>query len=203
MGAFVNVRGICAPIPLANVNTDVIAPKELMRAVTRKGLSWGLFRPYRFEANGTPKPDFVLNRHPWDAAKIMVAYENFGCGSSREHAAWALADFGIRSIIAPSFAEIFNNNCIKNRILPVVLERAGVEEVMARAEAGEEVEVDLPSQQVRLASGRVFGFAISPLQKHRLLTGIDDIADTMAFEADILAFEDRHFADLPWLRRGA
>lgn len=201
MSAFVNVKGIAAPIPLANVNTDVIAPKELMRAVTRKGLGWGLFRPYRFEADGTPKPDFVLNRAPWNAAKIMVAYENFGCGSSREHAAWALADFGIQCVIALSYAEIFNNNCIKNRILPVVLERDGGEAVMAAAQACEEVEVDLPSQTVRLRDGRAFGFNISPLVKHRLLNGIDDVAETLAFEADILAFEERHLAELPWLRK--
>ncbi|TCT04228.1 3-isopropylmalate dehydratase small subunit [Aquabacter spiritensis] len=200
MRAFVNVRGTAAPIPLDNVNTDVIAPKELMRAVTRKGLGWGLFRPYRFAADGTPKPDFVLNRAPWNAARILAAYENFGCGSSREHAAWALADFGIQSVIAVSFAEIFANNCIKNRILPVALERDAVAQVMACAEAGLEVEVDLPSQSVRLPDGRSFGFAISERVKHRLLNGIDDIADTMAYEDDILAFEAQHLSGLPWLR---
>lgn len=196
---FTRLKGIAAPLPIANVNTDIIAPKDLMRAVTRKGLGWGLLRPYRFDGEGRERPDFVLNRDPWRSAAILVALENFGCGSSREHAAWALADFGIRAVIAVSFAEIFQNNCIKNRLLPVPLPRAQVDLVMAAAEAGEEVEVDLAAQEIRLADGRVFAFEVSPLARHRLLEGIDDIADTLRYEDDILAFEDRHFRDSPWL----
>lgn len=196
---FTRLKGIAAPLPIANVNTDIIAPKDLMRAVTRKGLGWGLLRPYRFDGEGRERPDFVLNREPWRRAAILVAHENFGCGSSREHAAWALADFGIRAVIAPSFAEIFQNNCIKNRLLPVPLPRAQLDAVMAAAEAGEEVEVDLEAQVVRLADGRTLPFEVSPLARHRLLEGIDDIADTLRYEDDILAFEDRHFRDTPWL----
>lgn len=198
---FTRLKGIAAPLPIANVNTDIIAPKDLMRAVTRKGLGWGLLRPYRFDGEGRERPDFVLNRDPWRSASILVALENFGCGSSREHAAWALADFGIRAVIAVSFAEIFQNNCIKNRLLPVPLPRSEVDAVMVAAQVGEEVEVDLAAQEIRLADGRIFAFEVSPLARHRLLEGIDDIADTLRYEDDIQAFEDRHFRDNPWLVR--
>jgi 3-isopropylmalate/(R)-2-methylmalate dehydratase small subunit len=197
--SFTRVRSVAAPLPLTNVNTEVISPKDLMRSVTRKGLSWGLFRPYRFNEDGTEKPDFVLNREPWRNAEILVALENFGCGSSREHAVWALSDFGIRCIIAVSFADIFLNSCLKNRLLAITLDRSEVEEVLKEAATGAEIEVDLTTNSVTLAGGRRFVFKLNELHRQRLLDGADDISETLRFEQDIDAFERAHRQRQPWL----
>lgn len=197
--SFTRVRSVAAPLPLTNVNTEVISPKDLMRAVTRKGLSWGLFRPYRFNEDGTEKPDFVLNRPPWRQAEILVALENFGCGSSREHAVWALSDFGIRCIIAISFADIFLNSCLKNRLLAITLERSEVEEVLKEAETGAEIEVDLMTNSVTLADGRKFVFTLNDLHRQRLLDGVDDISETLRFGEEIDDFERAHRDRQPWL----
>lgn len=197
--SFTRVRSVAAPLPLTNVNTEVISPKELMRAITRKGLSWGLFRPYRFNADGTEKPEFVLNRPPWREAEILVALENFGCGSSREHAVWALSDFGIRCIIAVSFADIFLNSCLKNRILALALQRHEVEEILKEASTGAEIEVDLTTNSVSLADGRSFAFTLDELHRQRLLIGMDDISETMRFVEDIDSFEAAHRQRQPWL----
>lgn len=197
--SFTRVRSVAAPLPLTNVNTEVISPKDLMRSVTRKGLSWGLFRPYRFNEDGTEKPDFVLNREPWRNAEILVALENFGCGSSREHAVWALSDFGIRCIIAVSFADIFLNSCLKNRLLAITLDRSEVEEVLKEAATGAEIEVDLTTNSVTLADGRRFVFKLNELHRQRLLDGADDISETLRFEQDIDAFERAHRQRQPWL----
>lgn len=197
--SFTRVRSVAAPLPLSNVNTEVISPKDLMRAVTRKGLSWGLFRPYRFNEDGTEKSDFVLNLQPWRQAKIIVAFENFGCGSSREHAVWALADFGIRCIIAVSFADIFLNSCLKNRLLAITLERSEVEEVLEEAAKGTEIDVDLETNSVVLASGRHFAFKLDELHRRRLLDGVDDISETLCFEREIDDFEHTHRNRQPWL----
>lgn len=197
--SFTRVRGVAAPLALSNVNTEVISPKDLMRAVTRKGLSWGLFRPYRFNADGSEKPEFVLNRAPWREAEILVALENFGCGSSREHAVWALADFGIRCIIAVSFADIFLNSCLKNRLLALTLQREEVDEVLKAAETGEEISVDLTTNSVTLADGRCFVFTLDELHRQRLLDGMDDISETLRFEDEIDSFERTHRDRQPWL----
>lgn len=170
-----------------------------MRAVTRRGLSWGLFRPYRFNEDGTEKLDFVLNRPPWRDAKILVALENFGCGSSREHAVWALSDFGVRCIIAISFADIFLNSCLKNRLLAITLERFEVEEVIKEATVGAEIDVDLTTNSVTLADGRRFVFKLNELHRQRLLDGMDDISETLRFEDEIDAFERTHRNLQPWL----
>lgn len=199
--SFTRVRGIAAPLPITNINTEVISPKDLMRAVTRKGLSWGLFRPYRFNEDGIEIADFVLNREPWRKAKILIALENFGCGSSREHAVWALSDFGIRCIIAISFADIFLNSCLKNRLLAITLERSKVEAVMHEAATGAEIEVDLTDNTVTLASGQRFSFKLNELHRQRLLEGADDISETMRFESDIDSFERDHRMRQPWLYR--
>jgi 3-isopropylmalate/(R)-2-methylmalate dehydratase small subunit len=196
---FTRVRSVAAPLPLTNVNTEVISPKDLMRAVTRKGLGWGLFRPYRFNEDGTEKPEFVLNRPPWRNAEILVSLENFGCGSSREHAVWALADFGIRCIVAVSFADIFLNSCLKNRLLPVTLERSEVDQVLEEAEAGAEIEVDLTTNSVTLADGRRFAFTLNELHRQRLLDGADDISETLRFGGEIDDFERAHRERQPWL----
>jgi 3-isopropylmalate/(R)-2-methylmalate dehydratase small subunit len=197
--SFIRVRSVAAPLPLNNVNTEVISPKELMRAVTRKGLSWGLFRPYRFNEDGTEKPEFVLNRPPWRNAEILVSLENFGCGSSREHAVWALSDFGIRCIIAVSFADIFLNSCLKNRLLAITLKRFEVDELLEAASACAEIEVDLPTNSVTLPDGRRFDFTLNALHRQRLLDGVDDIAETLRFDAEIDEFERAHRQRQPWL----
>lgn len=197
--SFTHVRSVAAPLPLNNVNTEVISPKDLMRAVTRKGLSWGLFRPYRFNPDGTEKAEFVLNRAPWREAEILVALENFGCGSSREHAVWALSDFGIRCIIAVSFADIFLNSCLKNRLLALTLRRDEVAEVLKAAEGGEEIGVDLTTNSVTLADGRSFVFTLDELHRQRLLDGMDDISETLRFEDEIDSFERAHRDLQPWL----
>jgi 3-isopropylmalate/(R)-2-methylmalate dehydratase small subunit len=197
--SFTRVRSVAAPLPITNINTEVISPKDLMRAVTRKGLSWGLFRPYRFNEDGTEKADFVLNREPWRRAEILVALENFGCGSSREHAVWALSDFGIRCIIAVSFADIFLNSCLKNRLLAITLERSEVDVVLAEAASGAEIEVDLTCNAVVLADGTHFSFELNELHRHRLLQGLDDISETLQFEEEIDDFERAHRARQPWL----
>ena len=191
--SFTRVHGIAAPLPLTNINTEV------MRAVTRKGLSWGLFRPYRFNEDGTEKSDFVLNMPPWRNAEILVALENFGCGSSREHAVWALSDFGIKCIIAVSFADIFLNSCLKNRLLAITLERAEIDELLKEAAAGAEIEVDLVTNSVTLADGRQFVFLLDELHRQRLLDGADDISETMRFEQEIDDFERAHLGRQPWL----
>jgi 3-isopropylmalate/(R)-2-methylmalate dehydratase small subunit len=170
-----------------------------MRAVTRKGLSWGLFRPYRFNEDGTEKPEFVLNRPPWRNAEILVSLENFGCGSSREHAVWALSDFGIRCIIAVSFADIFLNSCLKNRLLAITLKRFEVDELLEAASACAEIEVDLPTNSVTLPDGRRFDFTLNALHRQRLLDGVDDIAETLRFDAEIDEFERAHRQRQPWL----
>jgi 3-isopropylmalate/(R)-2-methylmalate dehydratase small subunit len=199
--AFTSIRAVAAPLPIANVNTEVISPKELMRAVTRKGLSWGLFRPYRFDENGAENPHFILNREPWRRAGIIVSLDNFGCGSSREHAVWALADFGIRCIVAVSFADIFLNNCLKNRLLAITLPRADIDALLAEAERGAEMDVDLDAKIVTLADGRRFPFDLDDMLRHRLLDGTDDISETLGFVADIETFEENRLHRMPWLAR--
>ncbi|MES3002433.1 MAG: 3-isopropylmalate dehydratase small subunit [Pseudomonadota bacterium] len=199
MEKFATVKGYAAPMPIPNINTDMITPKYMLKWVTKKGLSWGLFREYRIREDGSENPDFILNREPWRRAKLIVALENFGCGSSREHAPWALHDFGIRSVIAVSFADIFYNNCFKNGILPVTLSPAQVEQVMGEAQAGREVTVDLEAQEVRLESGEVFGFEVNEFRKRCLLQGLDDIALTLEHAPAIEGFESAQRARLPWL----
>ena len=199
MDKFITLTGYAAPLPLENVNTDMITPKYMLKWVTKTGLSWGLFREHRYHPDGTENAGFVLNQPPWREAKMMVSWENFGCGSSREHAPWALLDFGIRSIIAVSFADIFYNNCFKNGMLPVALPRIQVERVMRDAQAGKQVTVDLPAQQVRLEDGTSFAFELNSFLKHRLLYGLDDIGLTLEHAHRIDAFEAAQRQRLPWL----
>ncbi|MES2937159.1 MAG: 3-isopropylmalate dehydratase small subunit [Pseudomonadota bacterium] len=199
MEKFTTIKGYAAPMPIPNINTDMITPKYMLKWVTKTGLSWGLFREYRIRDDGSENPDFILNQEPWRKAKLIVALENFGCGSSREHAPWALYDFGIRSIIATSYADIFFNNCFKNGLLPVVLKPEEVDQVMEEAKAGREVAVDLPQQKVTLEDGRQFGFDVTEFRKHCLLNGLDDIGLTMQQAPKIDQFEQRQRAAQPWL----
>jgi len=192
--AFRTVRGIAAPLPLANVDTDAILPARFMKTLHRTGLGAKLFYDLRYDDDGNECAGFVLNRAPYRAAQLLVALENFGCGSSREHAAWALLDFGIRCVIAPSFGDIFSTNCLKNGVLPVALPRAACTRLMADATAGSPIAVDLARGLVTSSEGQTIAFAIDPFRRDLLLHGKDDIDVTLEHHAEIAAYESRHSA---------
>jgi 3-isopropylmalate dehydratase len=198
---FVIVKGVAAPLHIANVDTDKIIPKQFLKTLKRTGLSNALFYALRFDPKTGEKTAFVLNRAPYDQARILVVSEpNFGCGSSREHAAWSLNDFGIRCVIAPSFGEIFRNNAMQNGMLPLQLPQAECKELAADAEAGVELEVDLEKQEVRRENGKpAIRFTVDPFRRHCLLNGLDDIALTLQKEEAIAAFEQRRTTVWPWL----
>lgn len=199
MQIFTTLTAIAAPLPIQNIDTDMIIPKQFLKTIKRTGLKEGLFYEMRYTVDGVKIEDFILHRTPYDAAKMLVAYENFGCGSSREHAPWALADFGITCVIAPSFADIFFNNCFKNGILPVVLPRAEVEALMQHAgSTSNRITVDLPAQTVQ-AGNHTFTFAVDPFRKHCLLNGLDDIGLTLEKSTSIDAFEAKRRNAQPWM----
>ncbi|HOT82327.1 MAG TPA: 3-isopropylmalate dehydratase small subunit [Candidatus Defluviicoccus seviourii] len=203
MQAFTKLTSIAAPLPMMNVDTDMIIPKQFLKTIKRSGLGEGLFFELRFDQAGNEIGDFVLNRAVYRKAAILIAGENFGCGSSREHAPWALLDYGIRCIIAPSFADIFYNNCFKNGILPVVLPKADVDALSALVSQQPEVAitVDLTAQTVDAPGLAPMRFEIDPFRKHCLLHGLDDIGLTMQKAAAIDSFEGRQRAQYPWLFR--
>ncbi len=198
MTPFKTLTAIAAPYPLNNVDTDMIIPKLFLRTIKRTGLGKGLFYESRFDMEGKENPDFVLNREPYRHAKILIGGENFGCGSSREHAPWALLDFGITCIIAPSFGDIFYNNSFKNGILPVVLPQAQIDELMKTASAGREISIDLCEQKV-VSGNEVFAFEVDPFRKHCLLNGLDDIGLTLEKKSFIDTYEERQSQAKPWL----
>ncbi len=201
MEKFTKLTGVAAPLPLVNVDTDMIIPKQFLKTIRRSGLGKNLFDEMRYDAQGNEIPDFVLNKPAYRKAEILIAGENFGCGSSREHAPWALLDFGIRCVIAPSFADIFYNNCFKNGILPVTLPPEQVDLLMKEAEKGENarITVDLEAQEISTSEGDVFRFEIDPFRKHCLLEGLDDIGLTMEKAKSIDAFEARAAVERPWV----
>ena len=201
MRTFTTLSGPAAPLPTINLDTDQIIPKQYLTAITRAGLGKGLLHDFRYDMEDREIPDFVLNRAPWRDARILVAGANFGCGSSREHAPWALEDFGIRCVVAPSFADIFFNNCMKNGLLLIVAPERDVGTLMADAgvPATCTMTVDLEAQTIARSDGEALGFAIEPFRKHRLLTGLDDIGITMEKAAEIDAFEARQRTAQPWL----
>ncbi len=201
MDRFTTLTGVAAPLPMINVDTDMIIPKQFLKTIKRTGLGANLFDEMRFRDDGSENPDFVLNKQAYRAAEILVAGDNFGCGSSREHAPWALLDFGIRCVIAPSFADIFYNNCFKNGILPIVLPQEEVDKLMEDAERGANavLSIDLEAQEIRGPDGGVIRFEIDPFRKHCLLNGLDDIALTLEKEAAIARFEARRSQAQPWL----
>lgn len=201
MRAFTTLTGIAAPMPLANVDTDKIIPGRFLKTIQRTGLGKHLFANMRYEDDGSEKPDFVLNQEPYRQAEILVAYENFGCGSSREHAPWALLDFGIRCVIAPDFADIFHNNSFKNGVLPVKLPREICEQLMedARLGANSRITIDLERQVVVRPNGEEIPFTIDPFRRHLLLNGLDDIGQTMQHAPSIDGFEAKQRAAQPWL----
>ena len=200
MDKFTKLTGVAAPLPMVNVDTDKIIPKQFLKTIKRTGLSEGLFYELRRDADGKPK-DFVLDQPAYRDAKILVAGENFGCGSSREHAPWALLDAGIRCIIAPSFADIFYNNCFKNGILPIALPQAQVDLLTDDAERGANavVTVDLEKQEITGPDGGTLRFDVDPWRKHCLLNGLDDIGLTLEKGAKIDAFEEKRRQTQPWL----
>jgi len=201
MEKFTTFTGIAAPLPLINVDTDMIIPKQFLKTIKRTGLGVSLFHEMRSDLDGNEIADFVLNRPAYRNAEILVAGDNFGCGSSREHAPWALKDFGIRCVIAPSFADIFHNNCFKNGILPIVLPEDTVRILMDEAAKGENARltVDLEAQTVTAPDGTAYRFEIDAHHKHCLLEGLDDIGQTMLAAAAIDRFEAARRAQMPWL----
>lgn len=202
MQAFTRLDAKIAPLPLANIDTDQIIPKQFLKTVEREGLGRGLFYDFRFDENGEEKSDFILNRPEYKGAGVLVAGDNFGCGSSREHAPWALMDFGISCVISTSFADIFYNNCFQNGLLPVVLAADEVQALMDEAKGGNHmVTVDLEQQKVVSPSGKTFSFQIDPAHKDKMLKGLDAIGETLQAAPSIDVFEGKRAVSQPWLER--
>ena len=200
MTPFTTLTGIAAPMALVNIDTDMIIPKQFLKTIKRSGLGVNLFDEMRYTLDGKEIPDFVLNQPAYRQAEILVAGDNFGCGSSREHAPWALLDFGIRCVISTSFADIFFNNCFKNGILPVVLPQEAIDILMADARKGANarITVDLPAQTITTSDGQSFAFEVDPHRKHCLINGLDDIGLTLEKGAAIDAFEACAATLQPW-----
>jgi len=210
MEKFTKLEGLVAPLDRANVDTDAIIPKQFLKSIKRSGFGPNAFDEWRYLDHGEPgmdnskrqlNPDFVLNQPRYQGASILLARENFGCGSSREHAPWALLDYGFRAIIAPSFADIFYNNCFKNGILPVMLDAAIVDDLFKAVETtpGYQLAIDLQAQKVITPDGQAYSFEVDPFRKHCLLNGLDDIGLTLQHVDEIKTFEARHSAAQPWL----
>ena len=203
MQPFQTLTATAAKLDQVNVDTDQIIPKQFLKKIERTGFGIHLFNDWRFldDAGQKINPDFILNQSRYQGAQILVAGDNFGCGSSREHAPWALLDYGFRSIIAPSFADIFYNNCSKNGILLVALLEASVQQIFTEIEenVGCELTVDLPNQKVQSPKGLEFSFEIDPFVKHRLLNGLDDIGWTLQYQSEIESFESNYQKQAPWM----
>lgn len=201
MQKFETLTGVAAPLEIDNIDTDMIIPKQYLKTIKRTGLGAGLFSELRYNDDGSENPDFVLNKPAYRQAKIIVAGDNFGCGSSREHAPWALLDYGIRCVISTDFADIFYNNCFKNGILPVKVSPEDLEKLMddARRGANATLTVDLPNQEIRGPDGGVVKFELDPFRKHCLLEGLDDIGLTLVEAPAIDKYESKAKAAQPWL----
>jgi 3-isopropylmalate/(R)-2-methylmalate dehydratase small subunit len=201
MEPFKKLDGVAAPLNMINVDTDMIIPKQFLKTIHRTGLGKALFDEMRYNADGSEKPDFVLNKPAYRKAQILVTGENFGCGSSREHAPWALLDFGIRCVIAPSFADIFYNNCFKNGILPIKLPQEIVDKLLDDASRGSNarISIDLEKQEIRGPDGGMVKFEIDEFRRQCLLNGWDDIGLTLRDENKISEYEKRHRHDAPWV----
>ncbi len=201
MESFTTLTGLVAPLDRVNVNTDEITPARFLKSIRRTGFANALFANWRYLKDGTPNPDFVLNQPRYQGASILLTGDNFGCGSSREHAPWAILEYGFRCLIAPSFADIFYNNCFNNGILPVTLDDAIVQELFAEVEANEgyTLYIDLPAQTVTTPGGRVLHFEIDNFKKHALLEGLDNIGWTLSHSDEIAAYEQRRKQEAPWL----
>ena len=201
MEKFEKFSGIAAPMPLVNIDTDMIIPKQFLKTIKRSGLGVNAFAEMRYKSDGSEVEDFVLNKQAYRDSSILVAGDNFGCGSSREHAPWALSDFGIKVVVSTSFADIFFNNCFKNGMLPIILPADQVKILMNDSEKGSNarIEVDLETQTITSSDGKVFSFEVDPFKKHCLLNGLDDIGLTMEKSSSIDAFEKKLEIEQPWL----
>ena len=198
MYKFIRLQGIAAPLPIVNIDTDMIIPKQFLKTIKRTGLGVSLFYEMRYDTEGKLVEDFVLNTKPYDQSKILVAGDNFGCGSSREHAPWSLKDFGIRCVISTSFADIFYNNCFQNGILPIVVNTEELDQLMSAAKSQTEFNIDLPNQTIQ-AGNLSFNFEIEDYRKERLLQGLDDIGITLGYQDDITSYESNKKNQKPWL----
>ncbi len=198
MDKFYSLKGIAAPLPIVNIDTDMIIPKQFLKTIKRTGLGVSLFYEMRYDNDGNLIKDFVLNTSPFDQSKILVAGDNFGCGSSREHAPWSLKDFGIRSVISTSFADIFYNNCFQNGILPIVVSPENLDQLMTAAKNQIEFIIDLPEQIIK-AGNHSINFEIEEFRKERLLQGLDDIGITLGYKDKINAYEEDKKNKKPWL----
>jgi 3-isopropylmalate/(R)-2-methylmalate dehydratase small subunit len=201
MKPFTTLTATAAPLPMDNIDTDMIIPKQFLTTIKRTGLGAGLFYEMRYDVAGKKIEDFVLHQAPFDRAEILVSGQNFGCGSSREHAPWALLDFGIRCVIATSFADIFFNNCFKNGILPIVLPKENVEQLLSDAKAGKKISVDINTQTVQAEGQNVapYHFEMESFRKHCLMNGLDDIGLTLTKLDAIATFENKMQSQTPWL----
>ena len=198
MDKFTTLQGIAAPLPIVNIDTDMIIPKQFLKTIKRTGLGVSLFYEMRYDTEGKLIEDFVLNTKPYDNSKILVAGDNFGCGSSREHAPWSLKDFGIRCVISTSFADIFYNNCFQNGILPIVVKAEELDRLMGAAGSQLEFNIDLPNQSIQ-AGNHSINFEIEDHRKERLLQGLDDIGITLGYKEDISSYESDKKTQKPWL----
>ena len=199
MEKFITLKGIAAPLPMINVDTDMIIPKQFLKTIKRSGLGKNLFHELRFDIQGNIKNDFVLNWDPYKKATILIAGDNFGCGSSREHAPWSLLDFGFKCIIAPSFADIFYNNCFKNGILPIRLNQEKVNILMTEAKNKNQLTINLDEQKIILADENVIDFDIDPFRKKCLIEGLDDIGLTLQKKDKISKYEESIKSSHPWI----
>ena len=201
MDKFTTLTGVAAPMPIDNIDTDMIIPKQYLKTIKRTGLGAGLFAEMRYREDGSEHPDFVLNKPAYRKASVLVGGHNFGCGSSREHAPWALLDFGIRCVIATDFADIFYNNCFKNGILPIKVSREDHAKLLDDAERGANatLTIDLEAQEIHGPDGGTLHFEIDPFRKHSLLNGLDDIGQTMRHGTAIDGFEARRRAEQSWM----
>ena len=198
MDKFTTLQGIAAPLPIVNIDTDMIIPKQFLKTIKRTGLGVSLFYEMRYDTEGKLIEDFVLNTKPYDQSKILVAGDNFGCGSSREHAPWSLKDFGIRCVISTSFADIFYNNCFQNGILPIVVKAEELDRLMSAAGSQIEFSIDLPNQFIQVGNHSI-NFEIEDHRKERLLQGLDDIGITLGYKEDIASYENDKKNQKPWL----
>ena len=199
MEKFITLKGIAAPLPMINVDTDMIIPKQFLKTIKRSGLGKNLFHELRFDIQGNIKNDFVLNWDPYKKATILIAGDNFGCGSSREHAPWSLLDFGFKCIVAPSFADIFYNNCFKNGILPINLDQEKVNILMTEAKNKNQLTINLDEQIIILADENIIEFDIDPFRKKCLIEGLDDIGLTLQKKDKISKYEENIKSSHPWI----
>ena len=198
MKKFNILKGIPANLPMINIDTDMIIPKQFLKTIKRTGLGKSLFYEMRFKLDGKKNEDFILNKEPYENSSILLTGKNFGCGSSREHAPWALLDFGIKCVISPSFADIFYNNCFKNGMLPIILDEKEIEELVQYSERKEKVEINLPEQEIKFGN-KIIKFEIDKFKKHCLLNGLDDIAMSLEKKEKISSYESKIDKSKPWI----